>query len=76
MISQCLLVFLYSKYVYICGLPALNRISIICVCIVVLWSVIKTPVGQNQNFILLYYEYSQEFAAGSLKLQSQFPDTD
>ena len=34
---------------------------------------IKTPVGQNQNEILLYYEYSQEFAVGCLKLQSTVP---
>ena len=54
-------------------LHALNRISISCVRIVILWSLIKTPVGQNQNEILLYYEYSQEFAVGCLKLQSTVP---
>ena len=54
-------------------LHALNRISISSVRIVILWSLIKTPVGQNQNEILLYYEYSQEFAVGCLKLQSTVP---
>ena len=54
-------------------LHALNRISISWVRIVILWSLIKTPVGQNQNEILLYYEYSQEFAVGCLKLQSTVP---
>ena len=62
-----------TKYTQSPPLHAINRISISCVRIVILWSLIKTPVGQNQNEILLYYEYSQEFAVGCLKLQSRVP---